>query len=290
MINLASIRRQLAGLAVASAALGASLAIAQESTTTAPAPAKSDPNQVVAEINGEKVTRQQVLDSASDLPPQVREQIDLVFPQLVERYIGLTLIGAEGRKQNLAEDPQVKAKVAEAEEIAIRQAYVSRVLKEKVTDAAIKAAYDEKVKTLAEVEEVSAAHILVASEDDAKAIIAELQGGSDFATIAKEKSTDKGSGANGGDLGWFTKEVMVKEFADAAFAMKPGEISTQPVKSQFGWHIIKLNDRRKKAPPSLEELRSEIQTDLSEKAIQAVVNDLRKAAEVKVLLDAPAAP
>jgi len=257
---------------------------AQEST---PAAASPDPNSVVAEINGEKVTRQQVIDSADDLPAQVRAQIDLVFPQLLERYIGLTLIGAEGRKQNLAEDPTVKKRVAEAEEQAIRQAYVGQVLQEKVTDEAMRARYDEKVKELADVEEVRAQHILVEKEEDAKAIIAELQGGADFAELAKTKSTDKGSGANGGELGWFTKDVMVKEFSDAAFAMKPGDISAEPVKTQFGWHVIKVAERRKKAPPSFEQMKSQIQADLSEEAIQQVVDDLRKAADVKILI-APA--
>ena len=280
-------RTGLSGLALAMLAIATISARAQETTTQPPA---VDPNQVVAEINGKNVTRQQVIDSASDLPAQVRAQIDLIFPQLVDRYIGLTLIGAEGRRQNLAEDPEVKKQLADAEELAIRQAYVGKVLKEKVTEAAMRARYDEKVKELADIEEVRAQHILVASEDDAKAIIASLKGGADFAALAKEKSTDKGSGANGGELGWFTKEVMVKEFSDAAFAMKPGEISAEPVKSQFGWHVIQVSERRKKQPPSFEEMRPEIQTDLSEAAIQEVVQELRKAANVKVLIEPAAQP
>ncbi len=280
----------LTGLFLAGIVIAVSPALAQETATEPAQPATPDPNQVIAEINGQKVTRQQVIDSAADLPPQVRQQIDLIFPQLVERYIGLTLIGAEGRKQNLAEDPEVKAEVAEAEELAIRQIYVRRVLREKVNDQTIQARYDAKIKELANVEEVKAAHVLVASEEEAKAIAEELAKGADFATVAKEKSTDKGSGANGGDLGWFTKEVMVKEFADAAFAMKPGEISAQPVKSQFGWHVIKLIERRTRQPPSLEEMRPGIETELSEEAIQQVVGDLRKAAQVQVMAPPPATP
>lgn len=259
--------------------------MAQETAPEAPAATetKPDPNMVVAKIAGEPVTRQQVIDSASDLPPQVLAQIDRVFPQLVDRYIGLTLIGKKAREENLQDDPEVKKRVAAFEEDAIRQMFVGRVLKEQVTDEAIKARYEEKVKDAAQIEEVSAAHILVASEDEAKKLIEEIKGGADFAQVAKDKSTDKGSGANGGELGWFTKEMMVPEFADAAFAMKAGEVSAAPVKSQFGWHIIKVAERRTKAPPTLDEMKSNIQAELSEEAMQKVVNDLRKAAEVEVM-------
>jgi peptidyl-prolyl cis-trans isomerase C len=285
MIHFRSILAGVAGLALALLMTAPAPASAQE---TAPPPTPPDPGQVVAEINGEKVTRQQVIDSAEDLPAQIRAQIDIVFPQLLDRYIGLALIVAEGRKQNLVEDPEVKKQVAAAEAQAIRYVYIDRLLKEKVDDAALRASYDDKVKELATVEEVHAQHILVAAEADAKAIIESLQGGADFATLAKEKSTDKGSGANGGELGWFTADVMVKEFSDAAFAMKPGETSAQPVKSQFGWHVIKVTERRNKQPPTFDELRPEIQADLSEAAIQEVVSALRKAADVKVMT-APAA-
>lgn len=244
---------------------------------------QADPNQVVARINGKDVTRQDVLNSATDLPDQVRAQIDQVFPLLVKRYIGLELLAAKGRADNLAEDPEVKKLVADAENQAIRQIFVGRYLEQQITDAAIKSRYDQNLKENPPPEEVRAAHILVATEDEAKAIIDQVGGGGDFAALAKEKSTDKGSGANGGDLGWFAKEVMVKEFADAAFAMQPGEVSKAPVKSQFGFHVIKLEERRTQPAPTLESQREQIRAELAEEMVQALVTSLRKDAKVEVL-------
>jgi peptidyl-prolyl cis-trans isomerase C len=272
-------------------------ALAQETPTPAPeaqdpaqpaAPAgttetKADPNQVVARINGADVTRQDVLDSAADLPEQIRSQIDMVFPQLLNRYIGLKLLGDKGRADNLADDPEVKKLMSEYETQAIRQVYVTRYLDQQVTDEAVKARYEKKLKDNPPPEEVRAAHILVKTEDEAKAIIEQLKGGADFAALAKEKSTDKGSGANGGELGWFAKEVMVKEFADAAFAMKVDEVSQVPVKSQFGFHIIKLEERRTQPAPTLDSQREQIRAELSEETVQALVANLRKDAKVEIL-------
>jgi peptidyl-prolyl cis-trans isomerase C len=272
-------------------------ALAQE--TQAPAPAteapadpaapaattetKADPNQVVARVDGADITRQEVIDSAADLPDQIRSQIDLVFPQLLNRYIGLKLLGDKGRAENLAEDPEVKKLMGDYETEAIRQVFVTRYLNQQVTDETVKARYEENLKDNPPPEEVRAAHILVKTEEEAKAIVEQLKGGADFAALAKEKSEDKGSGANGGELGWFTKEVMVKEFADAAFAMKPGEFSQAPVKSQFGWHVIKLEERRTQPAPTLDSQRDQIRAELSEESVQALVQTLRKDAKVEVL-------
>lgn len=244
---------------------------------------KPDPNQVVARVNGADITRQEVIESASDLPEQIRQQIDMVFPQLLNRYIGLKLLGDKGRADNLAQDPEVQKLMSEYETQAIRQVYVTRYLNEQVTDDAIKARYEQKLKDNPPPEEVRAAHILVKTEEEAKAIIEQLKGGADFAAVAKEKSTDKGSGANGGELGWFAKDVMVKEFADAAFAMKVDEISQAPVKSQFGWHIIKLEERRTQPAPTLESQTEGIRGELSEEKVQELVKTLRTEAKVELL-------
>lgn len=276
----------LAGAAIVATLAGAAFAqeqIPDQTQQPGVTQTQADPNQVVARINGVDVTRQQVLDSATDLPDQVRAQIDQVFPQLVKRYIGLQLLADKGRADNLAEDPEVKKLVTEAENQAIRQVYVTRYLDQQVTDAAIQARYDQLLKENPPPEEVRAAHILVATEDEAKAIIEQLAAGADFAAVAKEKSTDTGSGANGGELGWFAKNVMVKEFADAAFSMQAGETSKAPVKSQFGFHIIKLEERRIQPAPTLESQRDQIRAELAEQTVQALVNTLREEAKVEVL-------
>ena len=238
---------------------------------------------MVARINGADITRQEVIDSAADLPAQIQQQIDLVFPQLLNRYIGLKLLGDKGKADNLAQDPEVQKLMSEYETQAIRQVFVTRYLSEHVTEDAIKARYEQKLKDNPPPEEVRAAHILVKTEDEAKAIIEQLKGGADFAGLAKEKSTDKGSGGNGGELGWFSKEVMVKEFADAAFAMKVDEVSQAPVKSQFGFHIIKLEERRTQPAPTLDSQKEQIRAELSEETVQALVQTLRKEAKVELL-------
>jgi peptidyl-prolyl cis-trans isomerase C len=193
------------------------------------------------------------------------------------------LLADKGKADNLAQDPEVQKLMSEYETQAIRQVFVTRYLSEHVTEDAIKARYEKKLKDNPPPEEVRAAHILVKTEDEAKAIIEQLKGGADFAALAKEKSTDKGSGANGGELGWFAKEVMVKEFADAAFAMKVDEVSQTAVKSQFGFHIIKLEERRTQPAPTLDSQKEQIRAELSEETVQALVQTLRKEAKVELL-------
>ena len=256
---------------------------AQPTPPAATTETKPDPNQIVARINGTDVTRQEVIDSAADLPEQIRSQIDMVFPQLLNRYIGLKLLGDKGRAENLAEDPEVKKLMSDYETQAIRQVYVTRYLDQQVTEEKVKARYEKNLKDNPPPEEVRAAHILLKTEDEAKAVIEQLKGGADFAAVAKEKSEDKGSGANGGELGWFAKDVMVKEFADAAFAMKQGDVSEAPVKSQFGFHVIKLEERRTQPAPSLDSQRDQIRAQLSEEVVQALVTQLRKDAKVEII-------
>ena len=186
-----------------------------------------------------------------------------------------------GTEQKLLEDPAVKAQIAEITENIVRQAVLDRLLHEKMTEAAIKARYDDFVSKLPKQQEVKARHILVDTEDEAKAIIVQLDGGADFSAIAKEKSKDPGSGSKGGDLGYFVAGQMVPEFSEAAFKLEKGQYSKTPVKSQFGWHIILLDDKRDKQPPTMEEARSTIEQILSNETVTGYVDGLRKSATVE---------
>jgi peptidyl-prolyl cis-trans isomerase C len=141
--------------------------------------------------------------------------------------------------------------------------------------------YEERLKAMPTEEEVHARHILVSTEDEAKALIAELKKGAAFDKLAKEKSTDKASGAEGGDLGWFKKSDMVKEFADAAFALKKGELTDNPVKTQFGYHVIKLEDRRQAPPPTFEELQDQIREELARETVTQILDQLRAGAKIE---------
>jgi peptidyl-prolyl cis-trans isomerase C len=243
-----------------------------------PAPA-ADP--VVARVDKTEIHRSDLVTALTSMPPQVQQmQMSQIYPLLIDRMVDIKLIAAAGRAAGLATDPEVKRKVAEAEDRAIQEAYVDGKVKKQITDDSIRKKYQEELAGNPPEDEVHARHILVAKEEDAKAIIAQLQKGADFATLAKAKSTD-GSAREGGDLGFFSHDEMVPEFADAAFAMKPGDISKVPVKTQFGYHVIKVEERRKQAAPSFDEAKDEIAGELQQELTQAMVKDLRAKAKVE---------
>jgi peptidyl-prolyl cis-trans isomerase C len=171
--------------------------------------------------------------------------------------------------------------VKDAEAQIVAEAYVHHTVQPKITDARIKARYDELSAKFKPQDEVRARHILVANEDDANAIVKQLKDGADFAKLAEEKSKDTGSAKQGGDLGYFTHDAMVKPFADAAFSMKPGDVSDKPVKTEFGYHIIKVEDKRKSSPPPLAEVRDQIANQLG----QEMTNDLVKGLEAKAKIE-----
>jgi len=262
----------------------------QGTTSTAPA---GDP--VVANVNGQTLHRSDVVASAQSLPPQYRHKVDEYFPALVDRLIDITLMGDEGRKQKLQDDPEVKALVTAYEDQAIREVLLRRQLKDKLSDAALKQKYDEMTKAMKPQEELRASHILVASEAEAKDIIAQLEKGADFAKLAKEKSKDPGA-TNGGDLGYFSDGDMVPEFWAAADKLNKGEFTKTPVKSQFGWHVILLTDKRTKPTPTFDQVKDQLKDQITQEIIAAYLGGLHKAAKIqkfgpdgKPLPDQPAA-
>jgi peptidyl-prolyl cis-trans isomerase C len=286
--------------------LVATAAQAQTSTTTqggtsaqgtttqgGTAPAAGDP--VVAIVNGKTLHRSDVIASAQSLPPQYRSQIDAYFPALVDRLIDMTLMAEEGRKENLQNDPEVKQMVTNYEDQAMREVLLRRQLKDKLTNAALQAKYDEMVKGMKPQEELRASHILVPTEAEAKDIIAQLDKGADFAKLAKEKSKDPGA-TNGGDLGYFSDGEMVPEFWAAADKLNKGEYTKAPVKTQFGWHVILLTDKRTKPTPTFDQVKDQIKDDITQQIITSYLGGLHKTAKIqkfgpdgKPLPDQPAA-
>lgn len=244
-------------------------------------PAGPPPETVVAIVNGKKYTRADVIASAQSLPAEYQSKIDAIFPALIDRLVDLALLADEGRKQNLQDDPEVKARIEQVTNQVIQEVLIRRHLQTMMTEDAIKARYEKFVSEQPAQTEVRASHILVATEDEAKDIIRQLDGGADFAALAKEKSTDPSAKQNGGDLGYFTAGDMVPEFSQAVFAMEKGESSKVPVKSQFGWHVIKVVDKRPKAPPTLQETHSHIEELLSGELLTAYLTTLRGAATVE---------
>ena len=236
---------------------------------------------VVARVNGTVIHRSDVLHALGAMPPQVKDMpMAQVYPLLLERLIDGKLVVAAGRAQKLQDDPEIKRKVAEYEDRAIQEAYLGHAINLQLTDDALRKKYDAFVNENPPQEEVRARHILVKTEKDAQEALAEIKKGADFATVARAKSTD-GSARDGGDLGYFSRGDMVAEFSDAAFAMKPGEVSKTPVKSEFGWHIIKVEDRRMTPAPSFEETKDQLRSELSQAMVGDVVEGLRTKAKIE---------
>ncbi len=237
---------------------------------------------VVAYVNGQPVKLSELEVAQQALPPQYRNvPLQSVFSALLDRIIDSKLVVADGRKNKVGDDPAFKKRMAFVEEQVIQDFWLQHEIAKKVTPERMQQRYEERLKSMPPEEEVHARHILVATEDEAKAVIADIKKGVSFDKLAKEKSTDKASGAEGGDLGWFKKSDMVKEFAEAAFGLKKGELSETPVKTQFGYHVILLEDRRKAPPPSFEELSEQIREELARETVTAMLDQLRANAKIE---------
>lgn len=275
--------RSLAALAVIAVPLaGVAVSYSQAQTPAPAAGEKKAEDVVVATVNGQKIMRSEVEMMAASLPPQYRQMpLQLIFPALLDQVINTKLVAGEGRKQGLQNDPEVKRRMAMIEDRLVQDAYEQKELTRQITPAALKARYDKQVAGMGPEEEVNARHILVKTEDEAKAVIADLKKNGDFAKIAKEKSTDTGSGANGGDLGWFKKGDMVPEFAEAAFKLKKGEVSPAPIKTQFGFHVIKLEDRRPAKPPTFEEMEDDLRAQMEREISTQMVEQMRTKAQIE---------
>lgn len=256
-------------ISAAALALGAALgAHAQEPNA----------DTVVALVNGTEITLGQMIATRDALPEQYKSlPDDVLFNGVLDQIIQQTALAQEAEGQQslrdlLAIDNQKRSYLAAT--------VLDRVANAAVTDEAVQKLYDEKYVNAEPKKEFDADHILVETEEEAKAIKADLDGGADFAALAKEKSTDPGSAANGGDLGWFGLGMMVQPFEDAVVALEKGTVSA-PVQSDFGWHIIMLNDVRVAEAPKLEDVKAELAGDLQQKAVEAKVTALIEGATVE---------
>ena len=261
----------LSGLLV----LAASGAIAQDSGATQ----ESDP--IVARVNGAPVHQSELITAARQLPAQYQATMDQVLPILLERLIDLRLIGEAGRAEGLAEDAQVKSRVQQAENRIIGEIYLEQQVSAQVTDERIRGRYEEIVESTPPSEEIKARHILLKTEQEARDTINALDTGVAFVELAEERSTGP-SASKGGDLGYFTADQMVAPFSEAAFAMEPGSYSKEPVETQFGFHVILVEDRRKKEPPTFDDLEGQIREELAGQAVKDLVQGLREKAEIEI--------
>jgi peptidyl-prolyl cis-trans isomerase C len=273
-------------LRILGAALVAALIASPLAVSAQQGGAGDDP--VVARVDGVAIHRPEVMEMARGLPSQYQAQLMQIYPLLVQRLIDFKLASKAGRAAGLAGDDEVKARVAKAEERAIRDVYIERKVTARITDDGLQSRYEDFLASNPPKIEHHARHILVETEEAALELIVMLDGGADFAELAKEHSTGP-SGAQGGDLGFFSADQMVPEFAEAAAGLEPGQHSKDPTQTQFGWHVIKLEDRRTAAAPNFEEVEQRLREELAGEAVEAVFKQLREGATVEVLSDRPAA-
>ena len=240
--------------------------------------AADDP--VVATVDGTEILRSDVIDAQQRLPAGAQGiSLDTVFELLVNSLIDTKLAAGEARKQGVQNDVDIKRLMNKIEEQILERALLSRYIEERVTDEALQEQYQLLVKEQSTKQETKARHILVENEGKALEIIAELDKGADFAELAKANSTGP-SASEGGELGYFTKESMVPPFADAAFSLEKGAYSKKPVQTQFGWHVIMVEDRRSVEPPTFEASVETLRNELSRKIGLEYLEELRKAAKI----------
>ena len=262
-------------LTLGAAALAVSLSITPGGVLAA------DDDPVVATVNGTKILKS-MLVTAQQLLPEQYQKIPLmqIYPALVDTVIDMKLSAADARKKRLHETKEFKVLMSRVEDQMLQRTVLQAEMDKALTEEALKRRYDALIADEKSSTEVHARHILVKTKEEANDIIEQLQNGASFEVTAKEKSTGP-SATSGGDLGFFGKGQMVPEFEKAAFSLRKGKFTDTPVKTQFGWHIIKLEDRRKSEPPSFESIKQKLQTEISQETGAEYVSSLRKKAKIE---------
>lgn len=270
-------------------ALAASIAfttplIAQETATSE---ASYDASTVMATVNGRNITLGHMVAVMERLPQQYQELgNDVLFPGILDQLVDQAMISDTVSASSETDSVRVRT-IMENERLAlISKTEIDSIIALGADDAEVQKAYDAQYGSVEPKSEYNASHILVATAEEAQAVITSVSDGADFAEVAKEKSTGP-SGPNGGELGWFGAGVMVPEFEQALSGMEVGAVS-EPVQTQFGWHVIKLNETREVPPPSLDEVREELSQPLIEAKIKAHIDGIRAAATIEMLeVDVP---
>jgi peptidyl-prolyl cis-trans isomerase C len=239
-----------------------------------------DANPVLAKVNGAEIRQSDVKLAEEELGPSLAQMDPATKKENVLAFlIDMKIVAKAAEDKKIEDRPDFKARLAFTRNRLLMDNLLATEGKAAATDEAMKKVYDEAAKQISGEQEVHARHILVETEDEAKAIEAELKKGADFAELAKTKSKDPGA-ADGGDLGFFTKDQMVPEFSTVAFALEPGKIS-DPVKSQFGWHVIKVEEKRSRKAPDFDQVKAQIETYVTRKAQAEYVTKLRESAKVE---------
>ena len=243
----------------------------------------------VATVDGKPIFLSEIIGMAQRLPEQYRKMsLEAVYPSLLTRAIDSKLVILEGRRAGFSKDADVKKRLLDVEDQIISEIFLTKTIGSQVTEEALQKIYSETKSEMASGDQIKARHILLDNEEKAAEIIKKLKAGEEFAKLASEYSTGP-SAASGGDLGWFGEGQMVPEFSKAAFALNPGDIVTKPVKTQFGWHIILVEDRKVSAPPSFDEAKEQLASTMSQKLLKELIETLRTKAKICLLYTSDAA-
>ncbi|KAA9356132.1 peptidylprolyl isomerase [Ochrobactrum quorumnocens] len=254
---------------------------ATQSEATQSAAASEDPAKVLATVNGKDITVGEVDQAAGDLDPQfARLPAEQRRLAALAALIDIKAMADEAAKEKLDQSDEFKSRMEFLRERALHNEYFKDAVVDKISDADVRARYDKEIAAIPPQVEVRARHILVKTKEEAEAIIKKLEGGAKFEDLAKESSTD-GTAANGGDLGYFSEGQMVPEFEKAAFALKPGEYTKEPVQSQFGFHVIQLEDRRTKQPPAFDQVSEQIRSIIMRERYVEMVKKLRDGMKIE---------
>jgi peptidyl-prolyl cis-trans isomerase C len=228
-----------------------------------PLQAQDKPDPVVAKIGTDVIHLSDVNAAMETLPPQARQMPpDQLAPKVLDQMVDTKALALEARKMGVDKDPKVQRVMRDVEERALVSAMLEREVGPRITDAAVKARFDKEIGGQPPMQEVHARHILVDDEATAKKIIGDLKKGGDFAALSKQYSKDAAAVEQGGDLGYFKATDMVPEFSTAAFALKDKEVSSAPVHTQFGWHVIQTLDHRSAAPPSFDQAKDQLRQQM----------------------------
>ena len=238
---------------------------------------------IVANVNNEDISLETMIHAMNELPPEIQSQPFMsYYEDLLERVIDIKLFAQEGKKMKLDEEPSVRAAIDFVIEKVLMQAFLSKYVQENIKEENLKASYNNFIADETSREEIKASHILMDTESEAIDVINMLNDGDDFAELAKNKSTGP-SVPSGGDIGWFKRCQMFPPFEKAAFSLDKNEIIQRPVQTQFGWHVIKVFDKRIPEAPSYESMKSKLIQDLERKIVSKKIQDLRNDALIEKL-------
>jgi peptidyl-prolyl cis-trans isomerase C len=246
-------------------------AVATPADATPQPPPGTDP--VLGSVDGKLIYLSDLTRAINTLPDEMHKvPFDSIMPAILDRLIDHAALTMAARRADLDKKPEIQREMQAAADRVLERAWLAQVTQGKVTDASIQARFNQEYANRPATDEVRAQHILVGSEAEAKSVLAELKGGADFATVARIVSKDPDA-KRGGDLGFFRRDQVWPGFADVAFSLQPGQISPLPIHNEFGWHIVKVEERRLVAPPTSSEMHDKIRQELTAEAVRDAIAD-----------------